>query len=158
MLCFLAPIPIFLEPMLRTIDKTSLARDLVIDYDLTIRAPLDKVFEGLSKSTVIDEWGGGPSRVQAKVHGIISFWDDEMYGNIREIEAPFHLVHTLRHVQWGEKCVDSLVIWSLKEDPRGTLLQIAHKDLPSRKSCEVQEELWTASFLGPLKAYLENHC
>ena len=143
--------------MLRTIDKLAIDRDLAIDYSLTIRSPLARVFEGISKSAVIDEWGGGPSRVQAKVHGVISFWDDEMFGNVREIEAPFHLVHTLRHVEWGEKCVDSLVIWSLKEDPNGTLLQMLHKDLPGRKLCEVQEELWTASFLGPLKAYLENY-
>ena len=143
--------------MLRTVGKTSLERNLSIDYELSIRAPLKKVFEGISRNTIIDEWGGGPSRVQARVHGIISFWDDEMYGNIREIEAPFHLVHTLRHIDWGEKCLESLVIWNLKEYPKGTLLQICHKDLPSRKLCEIQEELWTSSFLGPLKAYLENY-
>ena len=143
--------------MLRTVSNTSIERSPTIDYELSIRAPLGKVFEALSKSAVIDEWGGGPSRVQAKVHGVISFWDDEMYGNIREIEPPFHLVYTLRHVQWGAKCVDSLVIWNLKEYPKGTLLQMIHKDLPNHKLCETQEELWTASFLGPLKAYLENY-
>lgn len=143
--------------MLRTVSKPALERDLLIDYSLTIRAPLRKVFEAISSSRVIDEWGGGPSRVQAKVHGVISFWDDEMCGNIREIETPFRLVHTLRHSQWGDKCVDSLVVWNLKECSHSTLLHMLHRDLPSRKLCEIQEELWAASFLGPLKAYLENY-
>ena len=143
--------------MLRTVGKTSIERELCIDCKLSIRAPLEKVFEGISRNAIIDEWGGGPSRVQPRVHGLISFWDEEMYGNIREIEAPFRLVHTLRHIEWGEKCAESLVIWNLKECDRGTLLHISHRDLPNHKSCELQEELWASSFLGPLKAYLENY-
>ncbi len=141
--------------MLRTIHQKPLQRDLSIYYKLTIKAEPAKVFEALSIAAIIDEWGGGPARVQAKIDGEISLWDGEIYGNIREIEWPSRLVHTLRHKDWLAHKMESLVSWRLESVSRGTLVQMEHKDIPSRKLRDIQNELWAASFLGPLKAYLE---
>ena len=143
--------------MLKTLTHPKTNDALMIEYNLTIRAPINEVFKALSNNLIIDEWGGGPSRVKAKIHGDISFWDEEMFGTIREIEAPSLLIYTLLHRSWGDNVVDSLVTWKMKEIDRGVSLQMLHKDLPNRKLCESQDELWAASFLGPLKAYLERN-
>ena len=141
--------------MLRTIEKKQ-ENNLCYNFQLTIKAPKLKVFEALTKNNIIDEWGGGPSRVQAKVHGDLSLWDGDVYGNIREIKSSHLLIYTMRHISWGNTCKESLLTWNLSDHPRGTLLEMSHKDLPSRKLRDIQEEFWASSFLGPLKAYLES--
>ncbi len=140
--------------MLRTIEKIP-DKKLSFHFQLTIRATREKVFEALTKSSIIDLWGAGPSRVQAKLHGNISFWDGEVFGNIREIKAPELLVYTMRHQNWENVSRESLITWKLDTHPRGTILYMTHNDLPNQKICEIQEEFWASSFLGPLKAYLE---
>ena len=72
--------------MLRTIAKASHEVSLRVEYQLTLRysSPI-KVFRALTDSNEINKWGGGPSRVQARVHGDYSLWDGDIYGSIREI-------------------------------------------------------------------------
>ena len=141
--------------MLRTIHPVNTKQECKIEYQLTIYVEPCKVFAALTNGNIIDEWGGGPARVQPKVHGEISFWDAEMYGCIRELEPPNLLVHTLRHAQWEKRGADSLVRWKLVKISKGTLLQMQHIDLPNRKARDNQNELWASCFLGPLKAYLQ---
>ena len=139
--------------MLKTLTHPKTNDAVMIEYNLTIRAPINEVFKALSNNLIIDEWGGGPSRVKAKIHGDISFWDEEMFGTIREIEAPSLLIYTLLHRSWGDNVVDSLVTWKMKEIDL-YLYKCCIKIVPNRK-LKSQDELWAASFLGPLKAYLE---
>ena len=120
-----------------------------------IRAPIAEVFEAMTVSRIIDEWGGGPARVQARVNGRYSLWDGEMYGTIREIVYPVRIVYTLREESWDEGQLDSLVTWELKESDRGTEISLRHTGLPSRKIREIHNDGWGEYFLGPLKAYLE---
>ena len=139
-------------------NRTQKEQKLSINYRLTIRATRDNVFTALIKNNIIDAWGGGPSRFQAKPHGSFSFWDGEMLGVIREIEAPSRLAHTLLHRDGPTGSRESLVEWRLDEvgaQSGSTLLLMEHSDIPNERLCELQNELWAASFLGPLKAYLE---
>ncbi len=143
--------------MLRIVEERSIQEELCIHYKLTIRSAnssIEKAFQALTDRNTIDEWGGGPSRVQAKVHGIISFWDGEMHGTIREIESPSLLVHTIRHVQWEASHIDSMVTWHLTPLTKGICIEMKHSGLPTQKLLEMQDEIWAASFLGPLKASL----
>ena len=126
-----------------------------ISHELTIRAPISAVFDALTVARIIDDWGGGPARVQAKTNGRYSLWDGEMHGTIKEIEYPRRLVHTFREESWGESYLDSLVSWTLEETERGTLLSLRHSGLPTRKIREIHNEGWGEYFLGPLKVHLE---
>jgi uncharacterized protein YndB with AHSA1/START domain len=120
-----------------------------------IRAPVGEVFRAMTVARIIDEWGGGPARIQAKVGGKISLWDGEMSGIIRECNYPVKLVYTLREASWEESMLDSIVTWELKETVRGTQISLRHTGLPTRKIRETHNEGWGDYFLGPLKAYLE---
>lgn len=126
-----------------------------IRYELTIKASPAAVFDALVDARVIDEWGGGPARVQARPNGRYSLWDGEMFGTVKEIEYPRRLVHTLREEQWDEAYFDSLVTWTLEETERGTLLTLNHSGLPTRKIREIHNDGWGEYFLGPLKVHLE---
>ena len=129
-----------------------------IYHELSFKASLAEVFEALTNASQIDEWGGGPARVQARTNGRYSLWDGEMYGIIKEIEYPTRLVHSLRESNWSSECLDSIVTWELEETERGgTLLKLTHTGLPNRKICEVHNEGWGEYFLGPLKVYLDNN-
>ena len=120
-----------------------------------IRAPIAEVFRSITVSRIVDDWGGGPSRIQAKVNGKYSLWVGEMFGIIKEIEYPRRLVYTLRELSWDSIWYDSLVTWTLKEDHLGTELSLVHTGLPTRKIRETHNDGWGEYFLGPLKAYLE---
>lgn len=126
-----------------------------IEQTELIRATIVEVFRALTESRIIDEWGGGPARVQAKPNGKYSLWDGEMYGVVREVEYPVRLVYTLREEHWDDTVFDSLVTWNLREVDRGTLLSLRHSGLPNRKTRDIHDEGWSEYFFGPLKAYLE---
>jgi len=120
-----------------------------------IRAPIVTVFRAMTDARIIDEWGGGPARVQARVGGKYSLWDGEMNGTIKEIEFPHLLIFTWREEVWDKDISDTLVRWSLEEHERGTRLYVNHSGLPGRRIREIHNDGWGEYFLGPLKAYLE---
>ncbi len=121
----------------------------------SIRSSLVDVFRAMTVSKVIDDWGGGPARVQPRVNGKYSLWDGEMSGLIKEIDFPHRLSYTLREASWDSSQLDSLVAWELEEGPRGTRLTLRHSGLPTRRIREIHNEGWGEYYLGPLKAYLE---
>ena len=132
--------------------------DTIVDeiyHELTIRAERSQVFEALINQEIIDEWGGGPARVQARIGGGYCLWDGEMYGTIKELETSCLLVHSLRESSWEQKCLDSLVTWQLESVGRGTLIKLSHTGLPNRKIRDLHNEGWCEYFLGPLKVHLE---
>lgn len=126
-----------------------------ITHSITIRASINQVFDALTVARILDDWGGGPARVQAKSNGRYSLWDGDMHGTIKEIEYPRRLVHTFREESWDSSYLDSLVSWTLEETERGTLLSLRHSGLPTRKIREIHNEGWGEYFLGPLKVHLE---
>ena len=129
----------------------------VEDIDLTqsIRKPIADVFRAMTVPKLVDEWGGGPARIQARVNGKYSLWDGEMYGLIKEIEFPRRLVYTMRESSWDPSQLDSLVSWDFRESVWGTELTLHHTGLPTRKIREIHNDGWGDYFLGPLKAYME---
>ncbi len=141
--------------MIARLDSREMVEDIV--QVEVIRAPRKEVFKALTDSRIIDEWGGGPARIQLKPNGRYSLWDGEMYGIVREVEFPGRFVHTLREADWDSSCLDSLVTWTLKENPRGTELTLRHSGLPSRKVHDIHTDGWGDYFLGPLKAYFHRN-
>ena len=133
--------------------KTGKIEDIV--HTELIRAPLVTVFRAMTDAQIVDEWGGGPARIQTKVGGRYSLWDGEMHGTIKEIEFPHLLVFTWREEMWDKEIPDTLVRWSLEEHERGTRLYVTHSGLPGRRIREMHNDGWGEYFLGPLKAYLE---
>ncbi len=129
----------------------------VIYHRVTINATAEKIFNTLTISDIIDDWGGGPSRVELKLNGAYTLWDGESTGTIREIQQPSHLLHTMRLMKsWQTDWQDSLVTWTLVQNEKNTTLFLRNSCLPNLKIREKISEHWIENFLGPLKAYLDN--
>ena len=129
----------------------------IIDIQIaqTVRSPIGEAFRAMTTPRIVDEWGGGPARIQARVNGRWSLWDGDMFGVIKEVDYPRRMVHTLRELEWEDQYLDSLVYWELQEAEYGTRITLTHTGLPTRKIREQHHDGWYEYFLGPLKAYLE---
>jgi len=122
-----------------------------------IRSPMPSVFAAMTTSSLIDEWGAGPSRFQAKPGGRFFLWDGEMEGMIVEISPPDRLVFTLRESDWDASWRDSLVLFSLAQEHRGTRLSLKHSGFSDRRVMDRHRDGWGEYYIGPLKAYCEEH-
>lgn len=128
---------------------------LDIEIQQTVRSPINETFRAMTTPRLVDDWGGGPARIQARVNGKWSLWDGDMFGVVKEVEYPRRMVHTLRELIWDDSYLDSLVYWELAEAEYGTRISLVHTGLPTRKIREQHHDGWYEYFLGPLKAYLE---
>ena len=126
-----------------------------IDLSENIRASIADVFRAMTTSRLVDDWGGGPAKIQPRVNGKYSLWDGEMHGLIKEVEFPRRLVYTLREQSWDEGLLDSLVCWDLTEWEWGTRISLHHTGFPTRKIREIHSEGWGEYYIGPMKAFLE---
>ena len=126
-----------------------------IEHVITVRASIVDAFEALTVPAIMDEWGGGPARVQARPNGRYSLWDGDVVGTVKEVEYPRLIVHSFREISWDDAYLDSIVTWSLEETERGTRITLQHTGLPTRRLREIHDEMWAESFLGPLKVHLE---
>lgn len=140
---------------IKTYQTEKTEKSETIEHTLSIYSNIADVFRALTVSKMVDGWGGGPARIQARVNGRYSLWDGDMYGVIKEYEFPRRFAHTLRETHWDQTYLDSLVIWNLTENPWGTGLNLQHTGLPNRKMRDIHEEGWGEYFLGPMKAYLD---
>lgn len=120
-----------------------------------IRAPIAAVFRSLTSATLLDEWGAGPARFQARAGGRYFLWDGEMEGMIVEIHAPRRLVFTLRESDWPQEWRDSLVVMTLEEERDGTRLSVQHSGFTDRRTQDRHREGWGEYYIGPLKAFCE---
>ena len=94
-----------------------------IQYSEVIRAPRTEVFKAMTTARILDEWGAGPARFQAKPGGKWSLWDGIMHGVVKEIHASDRIVFTLREIHWHERELDSLVTIELADCSRLPMLR-----------------------------------
>lgn len=136
-------------------DSTPVAKGVIQESEF-IRAPISAVFRAMSNAALLEEWGAGPARFQAKAGGRFFLWDGEMEGMIVEIQPPHRLVFTLRESEWKEEWRDSLVVFSLVEERDGTRLTLHHSGFVNRILLDRHKEGWGEYYIGPLKAYCED--
>lgn len=127
-----------------------------IEENEWIHAPIDWVFEAITNSEWINEWGGGPAKFQPKKGGKYFLWDGEISGTIIEIIKPNKISFTLREKNWSNHWKDSFVLITLAEEKSGTRMILKHSQFPEKKIKIKHEEGWAEYYIGPLKAYVEN--
>lgn len=127
----------------------------VIEESEFIRAPVADVFRAVTTAALLDEWGAGPARFQAKPGGKFFLWDGEMEGMVAEIQPPERLVFTLRERDWKEEWRDSLVLFRFAEERGGTRLTLRHSGFSDRRVLDRHREGWGEYYIGPLKAFCE---
>jgi uncharacterized protein YndB with AHSA1/START domain len=120
-------------------------------YD--IEAPLESVWNALTKPEIIEQWGAGPDVEMSDVSGdTFSLWGGDIYGTNKEVIKYQKIVQEW----WGSDDWDeaSIVTFTVSEQDGITTVQILHENIPDDSS-ESFEEGWTDFYMIPLKELVE---
>ena len=125
--------------------------DKTIKKVYKISATIDKVWEALVDPAVIDEWGGGPSKMDSKVGTDFELWNGDIYGKNIEVVSKSKLVQEWFGGDWAKP---SIVTFTLKNDNSNTILELEQIDVPDDEFEDIDSG-WDDYYIGPMKQMLE---
>jgi len=116
-----------------------------------ISTTVDKVWQALVDPVVIDDWGGGPSKMDSKIGTDFELWNGDIYGRNIEVVPKSKLVQ-----EWfgGDWVKPSIVTFTLKNDNSYTILELEQIDVPDHEFEDI-ESGWDDYYIGPMKKMLE---
>lgn len=127
--------------------------DKTIKKVYKIRSSIEEVWKALVDQSVIDKWGGGPSKMTETVNSDFELWNGDIYG--RNIK----IIHESQLVQeWfgGDWAKPSIVTFTLKNENSYVILKLEQINVPDPDFEDIDSG-WDDFFLGPMKKMLENH-
>jgi len=116
-----------------------------------ISSSIDKVWQALVDPAVINEWGGGPSKMDSEVGTEFELWNGDIYGKNIEVKDKRKLVQEWFGGDWAKP---SKLIFTLKKDVDGTILELEQTNVPDEEFEDIDEG-WDEYYLGPIKKMLE---
>ena len=116
-----------------------------------ISATVDKVWEALVDPAIINEWGGGPGKMNSKIGTDFELWNGDIYGKNIEVVSKSKLVQEWFGGDWAKP---SIVTFTLKKDNSDTILELEQVDVPDDKFEDI-ESGWDDYYIGPMKQMLE---
>ncbi|HZE87467.1 MAG TPA: SRPBCC domain-containing protein [Methylomirabilota bacterium] len=116
-----------------------------------INAPVEKVWEALVMAKVINQWGGGPAKMDEKEGTEFSLWGGDIHGTNTEIISQKKLVQEWFGGNWDEA---SLVTFTLKNQGQKTKVTLLHEKIPDRDAQDI-EKGWDEYYMGPLQEFVE---
>src|SRR3990172_12988599 len=122
-----------------------------INYAVVIRVPIDKVWEALVDGKVIEQWGAGPAKMEARAGVDFSFWGGDIYGTNLSVKPMKELVQAWLTKGWKEP---SRVVFRLEALKKGTRVRLSHSRLPEDEYEEIKKG-WNHYFFEPMKVFLE---
>jgi activator of HSP90 ATPase len=109
------------------------------------------VWQALVDPKVIDEWGGGPAKMDDKVGTAFTLWGGDIFGKNVEVRDEKRLVQEWYSGDWP---APSVATFDLAEETGGTRLTLTHTGVPDEEAAEIDEG-WDSFYLGPLQSLLE---
>ncbi|OGK28205.1 hypothetical protein A3C28_03370 [Candidatus Roizmanbacteria bacterium RIFCSPHIGHO2_02_FULL_39_9] len=122
-----------------------------IKQKYAIHAPLIKVWEAFVDPAVIDLWGGGPAKMNAKTGTEFSLWNGDIHGKNTEVIPHKKLVQDWYGGDWPQA---SRVTFIFSEKNESTNVSLLHEDVPDKEFKGISDG-WKDYYLGPLKKLLE---
>jgi len=116
-----------------------------------ISSPVDQVWNALVDPITINNWGGGPSKIDSNVGSDFELWNGDIFGKNIEVIPGKKLVQEWFGGDWPKA---SIVTFRLKEDKNGTILELEQINVPEDEIDDI-EQGWDDYYLGPLKKMLE---
>lgn len=117
-----------------------------------IRSSLEDVWKALVDPSVIDKWGGGPSKMSESVGSDFELWNGDIYGkNIKVI----HEAQLVQEWYGGDWAKPSNVTFSLKKEDPYIILKLEQTNVPYDELEDIDSG-WDEFYLGPMKKMLEN--
>lgn len=126
-----------------------------IKQTYAIGAPVSVVWEALVNPKKINEWGGGPAKMDDRAGTKFTLWGGSIWGKNLKVIPEKELVQEWfsdEDTKWDKP---SIAAFTLKKDKDGTVLELIHTDVPDKYAKSI-EEGWREYYLGPLKEYAQN--
>ncbi len=123
----------------------------ILKQKYLINAPASKVWEALTNSKMINEWGAGPSKMDDLDGFEFSLWGGDIWGKNIKVAKEKLLKQEWTSGKWEKP---SIVEFNLKEKGGKTELNLSHTGIPDMEFKDI-ESGWKDYYLGPLKELLE---
>lgn len=117
-----------------------------------IHAPIADVWVALVDPKMINHWGGGPAKMDAKTGTKFSLWGGDIHGTNTKV-----IPQKLLEQDWygGDWEKPSKVIFRLASGSSGkTNVTLTQTDIPDGEFVDI-EEGWKRFYMGPLKKLVE---
>lgn len=122
-----------------------------IKQEYLINAAISKVWDALVNPKEIENWGGGPAKMDEKEGFKFSLWGGDIYGTNTKILRERILEQDWYEGDWPEP---SKVRFTLSNVGDKTKIKLLHKNVPDENAEDI-EDGWNRYYLGSLKEYLE---
>ena len=123
----------------------------IIKQTYQINSSIDKVWEALVNPKIVNAWGGGPAKMDAKVGSKFSLWGGDIHGKNIEVVKNKKLVQDWYGGEWDEP---SKLIFNLTAQDGKTQLELVQENVPDKEYQDISDG-WQDYYIGPMKAYLE---
>ncbi len=100
---------------------------------------------------MIDEWGGGPAKMNDKVGFAFSLWGGDIFGKNIDVVPGKKLVQEWYGGKWEKP---SIARFELSSENDGTRIDFFQTEVPDNEFKGIQEG-WKDYYLGPIKDFVE---
>ena len=125
-------------------------KTIVQEYD--INSSIEKVWEALTKTSLIEKWGAGPAKMDDKEGTKFSLWGGDIHGTNIEMEPYQKIVQEWYSGNWKEP---SILTLKLIKTGQNTKLELLHENVPDDEYDDIKNG-WEDYYIGPLREYLES--
>jgi uncharacterized protein YndB with AHSA1/START domain len=122
-----------------------------IKQKYTIKAPVEKVWQALTDPKIINQWGGGPAKMDDKIGTEFKLWGGDIHGKNTKVVKNKELAQDWISEDWPEP---SKLVFKLSAVKGGMIVDLIQTDVPDEDVDDIADG-WKEYYLGPLKIYLE---
>lgn len=99
---------------------------------------------------------GATAAIQREVGGEFrAFGDNGLKGRILELVPGRRIVQSWRGQPWTANDLDSIVVLTFHETPKGARIDLVHANIPEHAQQMVNEKAWDDRYWQPWRAYLK---
>ena len=113
----------------------------------------DKIFEALTKSSIIKKWSGSEGKVSDAIGGTIEMFDGWVKGEVLDYKPGKKLSYSWKPSEWDKKTTPSVVVITFNEHKAGTEVIVEHEDFPSAEEAARHKDGWIDFVFEPLNDY-----
>jgi len=118
-----------------------------------INASKRKVWNALVNPKIINQWGGGPSKMSDEVGFRFSLWKGSIFGKNIKVEKNSLLVQEWYGGRWDEP---SIVTFEIEENDNKTTVALTHANVPDNEEKELKKG-WKEYYMTPLIKHVEKN-
>jgi len=118
----------------------------------TIPASPQEIYDAWLDSVAHSEMTGGEATMSEEIGAEVSAWDGYIIGRNLELIPGRRIVQSWRTTEFGDEHEDSIVTVTLEETPDGTLLTLAHENVPDAQR-SYEEGGWQSNYFEPMQDY-----